>query len=63
MSCVRWLNGSIAVDAVAQPWEPSQGERSRAGGVEHRERRHVDAADGETDGVVPQVVGERFDLG
>ena len=35
----------------------------RVEGFEHRQRRDVDAADGQTDGVAPQMVGQRFDLG
>jgi hypothetical protein len=34
----------------------------RIEGLEHRQRRHVDAPDREPDGVTAQMIGERFDL-
>ena len=35
----------------------------RIEGFEHRQRRDVDAADGQADGMATQMVGQRFDLG
>ncbi len=42
---------------------PVQRRDRRVERLEHREGRHVDAPDGQPDGVPAQVVGQRFDLG
>ena len=43
-------------------WPCSDVDR-RVEGLQHRQRGDVDAADGQTDGVAPQMVDQRFDLG
>ena len=42
---------------------PVQDVDRRVEGLQHRQRGHVDATDRQTDGMAPQMVDQRFDLG